>query len=181
MGFQIMPTTLLGAIFRPSYGPDKTMQAETMHLVFTVCNLNNFKTIEVWVDKQLLEFLEYHKSTVQLPNQFCKIISSTQFKGHRWNCKVNQEFSLSISGSFFSGLDPNICSCFKPEIHFLYQFWFFSAIASISGISQQLLIANSLVFYKAQLSNPEFWTFSQLFIARIMGFKTQVFNLQVLT
>ena len=122
MGFQIMPTTLLGAIFRPSYGPDKTMQAETMHLVFTVCNLNNFKTIEVWVDKQLLEFLEYHKSTVQLPNQFCKIISSTQFKGHRWNCKVNQEFSLSISGSFFSGLDPNIYLGFKPEIHFLYQF-----------------------------------------------------------
>ena len=35
-GVQIMPTTLLRAIFRPSYGPDKTMQAETMHLVFTV-------------------------------------------------------------------------------------------------------------------------------------------------
>ena len=69
--------------------------------------------------------------------------------------KVNQEFSLSISGSFFSGLDPNIYSGFKPEIHFLYQFclFFFSAIAS----------------------------FSQLFISRIMGFKTQVFNLQVLT
>ena len=38
-----------------------------------------------------------------------------------------------------------------------------------------------MVFYKAQVSNPEFWTFSQLFIARIMSFKTQVFNLQVLT
>ena len=38
-----------------------------------------------------------------------------------------------------------------------------------------------MVFYKIQLSNPEFWTFSQLFIARSMGFKTQVFNLQVLT
>ena len=39
--------------------------------------------------------------------------------------KVNQEFSLSISGSFFSGLDPNIYSGFKPEIHFLYQLRFF--------------------------------------------------------
>ena len=39
--------------------------------------------------------------------------------------KVNQEFSLSISGSFFSGLDPNIYSGFKPEIHFFYQFRFF--------------------------------------------------------
>ena len=39
--------------------------------------------------------------------------------------KLNQEFSLSISGSFFSGLDPNTYSGFKPEIQFLYQFGFF--------------------------------------------------------
>ena len=39
--------------------------------------------------------------------------------------KVDQKFSLSISGSFFSGLDPNIYSGFKPEIHFLYLFQFF--------------------------------------------------------
>ena len=41
---------------------------------------------------------------------------------------------------------------------------FFSAIVSIPGFSQQLLIVNFLVFYKAQLR-----------------FKTQVFNLQMLT
>jgi hypothetical protein len=44
-----------------------------------------------------------------------------------------------------------------------------------------LLIVNSLVFYKAQLSNPEFLTFSQLFIAGVMGLKIHVFNLQMLT
>ena len=73
-GVQIMPTTLLRAIFRPSYGPDKTMQAETMHLVFTVCNLNNFKTIEL--TNKLLECLKYHKSAVQLPNQLCIILQN---------------------------------------------------------------------------------------------------------
>ena len=36
--------------------------------------------------------------------------------------KVDQKFSLSISGSFFSGLNTDIYSGFKPEINFLYQF-----------------------------------------------------------
>ena len=87
---------------------------------------------------------------------------------------------MSISESFFSGLDPKIYSGFKPEIHFFcINFDFFSAVVSISGFSQQLLIANSLVFYKTQLSDLEFWTFSQLFIARSMVSKPRlsIYNL----
>ena len=41
------------------------------------------------------------------------------FKLHTGPIKVDQKFSLSISGSFFFGSGP------KPEINFLYQFWVF--------------------------------------------------------
>ena len=43
--------------------------------------------------------------------------------------KVNLEFSFSLLGFSFSGLDPNIYLGFKPENHFILQFQFFSAIA----------------------------------------------------
>ena len=64
---------------------------------------------------------------------------------HQYNrglIKVDQKFSLSISGSFFSGLDPNIYSGFKPEINFLYQFRVFLNNCINFSFSQQLLIVS---------------------------------------
>ena len=40
--------------------------------------------------------------------------------------KVNMEFSFSFSGFSLSGLDLNFFPGSKPEIHFIFQFQFFS-------------------------------------------------------
>ena len=52
------------------------------------------------------------------------------FRAWEWDAcntgpiKVNLEFNFSFSGFSFLGLDPNIYSDFKPEIHFIFQFQF---------------------------------------------------------
>ena len=68
--------------------------------------------------------------------------------------KVNQGFSMSISVPYFSGLDPNIYSGFKSEIHFIFQFQFyFSAIADCwfpTRLSSQTQILKGLFGIKKQ-------------------------------
>ena len=91
--------------------------------------------------------------------------------------KENQKISLLICGSFFWIWTQTFIRVSNLRLTSCINFGFFSTIASILFFSQQLLIVN-LVFYKVQLSNPKFWTFSQLFF---LGFKTQVFNFQFLT
>jgi hypothetical protein len=103
---------------------------------------------------------------------------------HNGLFKVNLEFSFSFTGFSFSGLDL----VFK----FGFQTWD-SIHISISVLTYFSAIADcqSLVFYKAQQSNPGFELFSQLIIAFLpsnqesglsnLDFKIQVFNSQFLT
>ena len=136
--------------------------------------------ISMWAKKKVDQSQKFFQFLSHLNKKNPKNHWPSTFQ-HTEPIKVNQEFSLSISGSFFWLWTRIFIQVSNLRFTSCINFSLFSAIGSISGFSQQLLIVNSLVSYKAQMSNLKFWTFSQLSIARIMGCKTQVFKFQFLT
>ena len=62
------------------------------------------------------------------------------------NSVLNLEFSLSFVGFSFLGLDLNIYSGFKPEIHFICKFQFSQQLLIVSFSFSTRLISQNLSF-----------------------------------